>query len=283
MAPSRCEAVRACLGSRCDVVLPHKATDSGTVGPVSVALGFSSFLALAPGSADVQMQASQFRVRDPNRDLMLGVAPTVGDKLFTMGSPNPAQWAPELGFRFVFGSWRYNLLVRGAVVPLVPLRKSIAQTQRGAMLEGAIGARIMPVQHRLVRFGLWLGLAFDEIRARVELSEEDGGARGRKRVGHVGPALGTEFAFPVVFPRAHRPWSVDVFLAHELRVEVATRSTLRLEDETGSTRVDHRAPELTVIGPFSGVMGSLRIGVEFRYDLVTAGRVRPRAGARLNR
>jgi hypothetical protein len=245
---------------------------------VSAALGLFSVLAWAPTGTDVEVDATHFRVRDPNRDLMLGVAPTVGDKLFTMGSPNPAQWAPELGVRAVFGSWRYGLLVRGAVVPLVPLPRSIAETQRGLMLEGAIGARLMPVQHRLVRFGFWLGLAFDEIRSHVRLAEEDGGASGRKRAGHLGPALGIELAFPLVFPRAHRPWSVDIFLVNELRLEVATRSSLRIEDEDGETRVDHLAPELRVIGPFSGVMGSMRVGVEFRYDLVTAGRFQPAAG-----
>lgn len=245
---------------------------------MSAALGLCCLLAFAPGERDVELDASHFRVRDPSRDLMFGIAPTVGDKVWTMGSPNPAHWAPELGFRFVFGSWRYNLLVRGAVAPLVPLPKSIAQSHRGTMLEGVVGARLMPIQHRLFRFGLWFGFGFDEIRSRVELTEADGGGRGRKRAGHVGPALGTELAFPLVFPRADRPWSLDIFLAHELRLEIATRTKLRIENDNGETEVQHLPRELQVLGPFSGAISSVRVGVEFRYDLVTAGRVQPRAG-----
>jgi hypothetical protein len=146
------------------------------------------------------------------------------------------------------------------------------------MIDAVVGARLMPIQHRLVRFGLWFGFGFDQIRSHVELAEDDGGASGRKRAGHVGPALGTELAFPLVFPRADRPWSLDIFLSHELRLEIATRTKLRVENENGETEVTHLPKELTVLGPFSGGISQVRIGVEFRYDLVTAGRVQPRSG-----
>jgi hypothetical protein len=241
---------------------------------VSLALGLCCSLQ-TPSVADaptpsLETSSSHFRVRDPDRDRMLGVGPTLGGKLYTIGSPNPAQWAPELGARFVFGSWRYSLLVRGAVAPIVPLRKSIANTQRGAMVEGVVALRIMPVQHRLVRFGGWVGIAFDEIRVRVELDEQAGGANGRKRAGHISPELGFELAFPLVFPRADRPWSLDILLAHEVRLALATRSTLRFEDETGEHVQHHRAAELTVVGPFSGLIIGGRVGLAFQYDFVTA-------------
>lgn len=222
------------------------------------------------GVETIELATPQFRVRDPMRDMMLGVGPTLGGKLFTIGSPNPAQWAPEIGARFVFGSWRLNMVARGAVAPLIPLPESIATSQSGYLLEGALALRVMPVLHRLVRFGVRAGVVFDRISSRVTLEDDAGGASGHKRVNHISPKIGLELAFPLVFARASRPWSLDLFLTHDLRLARATRSTLTVEDEAGESTTTHLPRELEVIGPFGGAMVSGRVGLSFHYDFVTA-------------
>lgn len=239
-------------------------------------------LTLAPVGGDegvetIELDSPQFRVRNPMRDMMLGVGPTLGGKLYTIGSPNPAQWAPEIGARLVFGSWRLNMVARAAIAPLVPLPESIAERQRGYLLEGALALRVMPVLHRAVRFGVRAGVAFDRISGRVTLEEEAGGAMGHKRVHHISPEIGLELAFPLVFPRADRAWSLDLFLTHGLRLARATRSTLTVEDEAGETTSTHLPRELKVIGPFGGAMLSGRVGLSFRYDFVTARRLQSSA------
>lgn len=242
-------------------------------------LGLSAFLfaaTAASGEPTVETQLEHFRHRNPNRDLMIGFGPTVGDKVFTILSPSPAHFAPEFGARFVFGSWRYNVLARGAVAPLVPVRGSIAESLGGELLEFQLAARLMAVQHRLVRFGPWIGLGFDQIRTKVELAQEDGGASGTKRIGHFGLELGLELAFPVMLPRADRPWSMDIFLSTGLRAQIPTRSRLRLEDESGEVDTRHLSKELRVLGPFSGAMASARVGLTVHYDL--AALVQPRSG-----
>jgi hypothetical protein len=240
------------------------------------ALGLALWLASPrPAGPGVSVEPTAFRVRDPDRDLVWGVGPSLGTKLFTIGSPNPAQWAPELGLRATLGSLRYSLFLAGAAGPILPLRGSIAQTQRGSFLEGLVAVRLMPVQHRLFRLGGWVGIAFDEIRVLVRLAESAGGASGEKRVGHVSPEIGMEMAWPVVLPRASRRWHLDLYLGHALRLSLATRSTLRVEDEQGTTSTEHLAPELRVMGPFSGAMISGRAGLTFHHELPRPRR-RPR-------
>jgi hypothetical protein len=228
-------------------------------------LALALALALEPSEPIVEPIA--FRHVDPDRGARAEVAPTLGDKLFTIGSQNAAQWAPELGLRGTFGSARWSGLVSGAVSPLIPVRRSIAAAQGGAALELVLAARVMPVQRRLVRFGGWVGLALDGISARVELEPADGGAQGRKWAGHVGPELGLELAFPLVFPRADRRWSLDLFLAHGIRFSFPTRTILRIEDSAGTIRTEHLARELGVVGPFSGASLGGRIGVAVAFDL----------------
>jgi hypothetical protein len=234
-------------------------------------LAFAFALAV-PGVADatepdiVRITDTEFRVRDERRDLVLGTGWTIGNQVYTVGSPNPTSYAPTLTGRFVVGSRRVAGLTTLAVAPLVPLARTVAPAQGGAMVEVGLALRAMPVNRRRGRFSLVFGAVVDQVRARSRVDLGDETVRVAKDVIHAGARVGNELAIVVVAP-SRRGFGLDFVVASDIVFAFAVRSRLRFEDELGEVDQVHGPAELRVLGPLAGARVGVHLGIEMSWEL----------------
>lgn len=199
----------------------------------------------------------------------------LGTDLWGRGSPNQSQYAPQTRLRFAFGLAKIGLLARFGVAGLVAPAMSIAERNRGALVEQALGLRSMPIQRPWFRFGVWVVASYERVVRRSELDvplADDPATserwRQRWRVDQIAPELGFEWAVPLPIAALRER---DMCLALTLTHAVAFVFPLALErtliDPEGATQVEqHRRPELGVVGPAGGVVLDLYLGVTLAFD-----------------
>jgi len=85
------------------------------------ALLVAALIGAAPVSQGGELGSAELRVPSEWRTPAIGGGLVLGDKLYTIGGPSVAQWAPEIGLRFTGGSRRASVLLRGVVSPVYAL------------------------------------------------------------------------------------------------------------------------------------------------------------------
>lgn len=206
---------------------------------------------------------------------------SLGTDVWTRGSPNQSQYAPQTRLRLAFGLKRFGLLVHcGVGVPVDP-RKTIADRSGGVLVEQAIGLRTMPVQRRWFRFGLWVLASYERLDRRTGLDLPDPydpesieRFEQRVRVHQMGPELGFEWAVPLpsVALREHG-MSLALTLTHAVAFVFPLASTRKLTDPDGTVTITrHRQAELGVVGPAGGVRLDISLGLMLAWDGVNRRR-----------
>ena len=202
----------------------------------------------------------------------------LGTDLYARGSPNQTQYAPQTRLRLGFGLTKIGVLAHFGVGPLLDPRKSIAERNRGVVLEQAIGLRSMPVQRRWFRFGLWVLASYERIDRHSELdvpsaSDPDQLERFDQRVRshQIAPELGFEWVVPLPIPALReRDMSLALTLTHAVAFVFPLASKRTLVDPDGTTSVTHhRHAELGLVGPAGGATIDLMLGLTLAWDGVT--------------
>lgn len=199
----------------------------------------------------------------------------LGTDLYARGSPNQSHYAAQTRLRFAFGLPQIGLLARVGVGGLVSPAMSIAERNRGVIVEQALGLRTMPVQRKWLRFGLWLLASYERVarRSQLDVPLADDPAQletyvQRWRVDQLAPELGFEWAIPLpVAALRARDMTLAFTFTHAVAFVFPLALRRELVDPDGSTSVTHHhARELGVVGPAGGVVVDLYLGVTLAFD-----------------
>lgn len=198
----------------------------------------------------------------------------LGTDLYARGSPNQSHYAPQTRLRFAFGLPQIGLLARLGVGGLVSPAMSIAERNRGVIVEQALGLRTMPVQRKWLRFGLWVLASYERVARRSHLDvplagdpEQAETYAQRWRVDQIAPELGFEWAIPLPIPSLDDDLSLALTLTHAVTFVFPLALRRELVDADGTTSVTHyRARELGVVGPAGGVVIDLYLGLTLAFD-----------------
>jgi hypothetical protein len=232
------------------------------------ALVLASLAWLAPPTRTSELDVERERVRVEG-----GLE--LGTDVWARGSPNQSHYAPQTRLRFAFGLPRIGLLARVGVGGLVSPARSIAERNRGVIVEQALGLRTMPVQRKWLRFGLWVVASYERVarRSRLDVPLADDPAQvetyeQRWRVDQLAPELGFEWAIPLPVPalREH-DMTLAFTLTHAFAFVFPLALRRELVDGEGTTSVTHHHPrELGVVGPAGGVVIDLYLGVTLAFE-----------------
>jgi hypothetical protein len=198
---------------------------------------------------------------------------SLGTDVWTRGSPNQSQYAPQTRLRLAFGLTKVGMIAHFGVGALVDPRKTIADRSGGVLLEQAIGLRSMPIQRRWFRLGLWVVASYERLDRRTALDLPERFEQ-RVRVHQIAPELGFEWAvpLPIVALREH-DMSLALTLTHAVAFVFPLASKRTLIDPDGTVTVTrHRRDELGVVGPAGGVTIDLSLGLVLAWDGITRRR-----------
>jgi hypothetical protein len=188
----------------------------------------------------------------------------LGDYVYAVGSPNQLRYAPAVDLRLAYGLPRLQGL--GFVRLAAPLRypDGIAVRQRQFSTGGGLGLRSMLVQHRWVRFGLWLAGTVDRLDSLTELPALPGldepGHQQKRVTHHAGVELGVELGVPLPLRRGPTTvLTVGSALAFVFPI-AASRSGNAIAE------AHYAAPELGVVAVTGGTTVLVNLGVMLGWD-----------------